>query len=47
MNMEKRTYITPETVRECAIEWEMPLCQSTGALSPLEESDDMEGLGWN
>lgn len=47
MNMRKSPYITPETVRECAIEWEEPLCESTGALPPLEESDEMEGLGWN
>ena len=47
MTMEKRTYSPPETVRESAIEWESPLCESTGALPPLEESDDMEGLGWN
>ncbi|MBR6002816.1 MAG: hypothetical protein IK045_08150 [Bacteroidales bacterium] len=45
--MKKRTYTPPETVRECAIEWEAPLCESTGALPPLEESDEMENLGWN
>ncbi|MBR5700488.1 MAG: hypothetical protein IKX37_05280 [Bacteroidales bacterium] len=45
--MEKKQYHCPESVRECILDWEEPLCESTGALPPLEESGDMEDLGWN
>lgn len=45
--MNRKRYIAPEANEVSDIRWEMPLCESTGALPPLEESDDMEGLGWN
>lgn len=44
--MGKR-YLSPTIELSEMVIWETPFCESTGALSPLEESSDMEDLGWN
>jgi len=40
-------YVTPATVVVAVMEIQQPLCMSTGALAPLEEKNDLEGLDWN
>jgi hypothetical protein len=43
----KKEYKTPEVVIVDMLENTCPLCASTGELPPMEESDDLGGLGWN
>ena len=43
----KKDYITPLTNLIPVFRISKPLCASTDALTPLEESDDLSGLDWN
>ena len=44
MNKE---YIIPELAIVDMLDSTYPLCASVVSLQPLEESSDMENLGWN
>ena len=41
----KKQYLQPQVSVLVILELERSICSAT--LSPLEESDDMENLGWN
>ncbi len=43
----KIEYISPEIALVDMFETACPLCASVDSLPPLEESDDLGGLGWS
>jgi hypothetical protein len=43
----KKEYIIPEALAVSINTCARPICASTGALSPMEERNDMEGLSWS